>query len=274
MAAGFKPLIQTTVIMTIRLDCPERLANAMLTTKYLLDVLNVRQVLVVETDTSPKLLGSIVHPRLRWLYVQTDPSDVGFHRSHAINTALPWVETSTCTLWDCDTLISPAAVAQSVRAVAAGEHELLVPYTRFILLQRYSTYGQEVLDGKWPDDPTVQAESTCENAPGGIVVLSTRYFRHTRGMSELFRAYGDEDIELALRTKQLGLRANRLEGDLLHLWHPTARRLAPEAMKEEPAKQHELARMEGMSAQDMRTYLGVTEQMGEYVQKRRPSPPP
>lgn len=262
-------MIPLTAVMPIRLDCPERLANAMITTKYLLDVLHVRQVIMVETDTSPKLLGSIVHPRLRWLYVQTDPTDIGFHRSHAFNTAIPWVETPIYAAWDTDGLVQPADVYRGVDLILKNELQMCVPHDCTLFLHKHSTYASEILAGNWPTNPKEQAPEKCELNAGLVTFLSTKYFRHIRGMSELFRAYGDEDNELIRRVDKLGGRVRRLNGNALHLWHPNARYNNPGAKDEIPGKMRELARLKEMSGDGMRAYMGITDIPGEFTQKRK-----
>ncbi len=260
-------MIPITAVIPVRLDCPERLTNLWTVTHYLLDQLQFEQVIVVEADVRPRILGSIEHARLRWHYVQVS-SSWAWNKGRVVNCALPFVNTRLLALWDADGLLRPQAVTQSIDLLLTNQTDYIVPWSRLLYLKRDAPLIETVRAGQWIEPEMAHVDATSVSNMGLINLTTTALFRHIRGFNELFHGWGGEDSELVARVARLGYRIMRLDLDAAHLHHPRTSS-SPNA-EFDKLSQGELDRVVAMDSAGVRAYFGVAEKPGRYGSLRRP----
>ncbi len=262
-------MIPITAVIPVRLDCPERLTNLWAVTHYLLDQLQFEQVIVVEADTRPRVLGCIEHARIRWHYIQVS-STWAWNKGRVVNCALPFVNTRLLALWDVDGLLRPQAIAQAVDLLLTNQIDYIIPWSRLLYLKPDAPLIDTVRAGQWIEPELAHADATSVSNMGLINLTTTALFRHIRGFNELFHGWGGEDSELIARVSRLGYRVMRLELDAAHLHHPRTSS-SPNA-EFNKLSQGELDRVAGMDLAGVRAYFGLGETPGRYVSLRRPDP--
>lgn len=121
---------------------------------------------------------------------------------------------------DSDCIVTHEALADSMRAVAAGA-AWSMPHRNVLRLGRSETY---MLYRGRRDVSCLRASSRPGPPGGGIVVLSRDAYDMVGGIDPRFCGWGGEDISFARALDTLVGSCVRLEADLWHLWHPKTRR--------------------------------------------------
>lgn len=262
-------MIPLTAIIPVRLNCAERLDSLMAVTQFLLNQVQVEQIIISEADVRPRLLGCVDHQRINWHYTQINPT-WAWNRGRVVNVTLPFVNTKYVAVWDVDGLVCPAAVHQSLSLLGRNQADYIVPWSRVLYLKRDAPLRDAVLADRWIESDVAHAHTTSTTAAGLIHITSTALFRHVRGFNELFHGWGGEDSEILARVGRLGYRVMRLELDAAHLYHPTAGSV-PDS-ESIGLSQGEVDRIMSLDAQGLREYMGIGEKPGRYVHLRRPDP--
>lgn len=125
--------------------------------------------------------------------VEAGESDASFTRASAINTAIGRTDAAVIVQADPDNLVSP--VALHMAAVLSGQR----PVTQV-----------------GPDD----CELWGPDAPGGVVVFSRSTWERCGRFDERFGLWGGDDAAFAYAAEAFCGPAQRIAGDITHLWHP------------------------------------------------------
>lgn len=124
-------------------------------------------------------------------------------------------------LADADSIIEhPAELRRAIELVSSGEASWVVPHNQVYRLRDVETQ-------RLHDDPTAKPRLgwTCRPiyegpAGGGITVVSPDAFDQVRGIDRRFLGWGGEDLAFGYALETLVAPVTRLEGRLVHLWHP------------------------------------------------------
>lgn len=153
-----------------------------------------------------------------------------FNRSAAVNRAAELAgDWDVATIIDADVLCDPNRVKEAV-ALAHKSGSMVLPHTRRRDLSQRVTdlvvRGLETPDAspRWIDRHVRHTYSAENGHPSvsSVVVVSRRQWDMIGGFDESFRGWGYEDTAFAAAAETFG-GILRLEGDVWHLWHPTAR---------------------------------------------------
>lgn len=149
-----------------------------------------------------------------------------FNRAAAINTALR-------DSWDVAVIVDADTVAPTGRVVSAAHwhatpNRLVLPYRQRLLLTEEHT--RNVLATEPAVAPLIAAATHgATREPykafrSGVVVVHRELWELVGGYDERFVGWGGEDDAFADACEALGSGpAERLDGDIYHLWHPSAR---------------------------------------------------
>lgn len=123
-------------------------------------------------------------------------------------------------LADADSfLLDPIHLATAVDLVALGKHPWCVPHRHVYRLREAETDRICQQDTKPRLGHT--ARPVYEGPPGGgITVVSRSAFEAVRGIDPRFLGWGGEDVAFGWALATLAGEAERLDGRLIHLWHP------------------------------------------------------
>jgi len=146
--------------------------------------------------------------------VHTGDTPGPFNRAAARNAAAAgsW---DVAVFADSDTILleGTETVADAVELAHATSGAVL-PHRRYIALTSRGT--QLLLAGKAYEGHTKYEKA---DTPLGIVVVSRAAWEATGGFDERWRGWGGEDVAFRIACSTLA-RLDRLDGTLLHLWHP------------------------------------------------------
>lgn len=256
---------ELTVVVPCKLESQERTENLMAFVSYAKQITD-NPVTVVECDVAPhaySLLREV--PRVRYMFSATDSASF-WSRSLPINQGVLWATTDLVAPWDMDIVAHPAQVEESVRAVLDGRADWAIPFTK-VHHVRHELY-KEVQNHTFTFDvrgPNYLSTIVGGDVYGGANIFRRKVFRHVRGMSERHFGWGSEDAEMGARMHNLGFSLFRHAGPAWHLDHPragTATAPQPEAVKRNI---RETQKVEGLSGEQLREYLGITAKIGDYI---------
>ncbi len=164
-------------------------------------------------------------------------------------------------LADADSFVSdPDVLRQAVAEIETDRARWVTPHRYVFRLKADET--DRVLAGAKPRlGHTIRA---VYEGPigGGITVVSRAAFEEVRGIDERFLGWGGEDLAFGWALETLAPPGVRLEGALVHLWHPHP---APNLRGSEES--------ERLVAQ-YRSARGLVRRMRQMVDHEEPVPPP
>lgn len=263
-----RPALDFTAVMPVRLDSLDRLENLLEVTRYLHERLCVPQILVVENDHQPKLVAHLSdRPYIRYLFVQSD--DRPWNKSRVINTALPWVTTRAMAIWDTDAVVSLGQLRMSVRGIVDEGRAAAIPFESMYHVPR--KYIQQVREGRLDYNRAVEDQIFQIKRGGGqaCFVVNTALFRHARGANELFWGWGGEDDEMLIRMHKLFGGITQARGPLIHIAHQRTSTSFPDE-RYGRLNEGERQRIYDWSPEEIRRYLGISEDSGDYLWRDEP----
>ena len=124
-------------------------------------------------------------------------------------------------LGDADSFtLDPEHLRQAVDLVTLGKHPWAIPHRNVYRLRELET-------ARLLDDPTAKprlghtARPTYEGpAGGGITVVDRSAFDQVHGIDPRYLGWGGEDVSFGWALSTLAGDPVRLDGRLVHLWHP------------------------------------------------------
>lgn len=180
---------------------------------------DVRNVIVVEMDARPAARADVQAAGYRYVFAEQDTT---FHKTRAMNVAIPMVATPIFLWLDGDIPVTARFLRDARRELRERELDCLVPYTRVRYLAEDETEG--VLAGTL--DPAACTRSSFQYASerlrGGAVLVRTGFVKRWGGMCEAFHGWGGEDNAFYDRAGVLGRAGvtRRREVELCHFHHP------------------------------------------------------
>lgn len=119
---------------------------------------------------------------------------------------------------DADSLI-PLETIRAAVDLAAEAPGLVVPFDRYLYLTLDAT--RTIFAGA---DPLAASPDDCEEVgPGGVgnvTVFSRETWEQAGGYDERFVTWGGDDAAFAYACEAFCAPTRRLDGDMVHLWHP------------------------------------------------------
>jgi len=211
-------LSDTSFLIPLYIDSPDRLLNLEITTRYLYKHFNTRTI-VLEAGPGQKVDPSLLPPNVDYHFIEDhNPS---FHRTRYNNHLIRLCQTKLLALYDVDVILPPAQIMESITALREGNMAISYPYSGLF----YATAPwvgdifRMVLDHtvlqRLDDKHTVASRRSL----GGCVFLDKATFVACGGENQHLTSWGPDDIERAARYKILGYTIHRAPGVLYHLHH-------------------------------------------------------
>lgn len=140
-----------------------------------------------------------------------------FHRTRMLNEMARRAGTPYAANYDCDVLLQPAQILETVYRLREGV-DVVLPYDgRFVRIGRHEYAGlAETLE---LTPLTSQEIGKAFGSVGGCVFVDVKSFFLAGGENENFISHAPEDVERIHRFKLLGLKVERVNGALLHIEH-------------------------------------------------------
>jgi hypothetical protein len=179
----------------------------------------VQDVIVVEMDERPVAREHVRAAGFRYVFAQQETT---FHKTRAMNVAIPLVKTTRFLWLDSDILVTAAFLREALEEMEARQLDCLVPWTSV----RYLTAADTLAVLAGTRDPAACTQGRLLNSQrggcGGAVLLRTDFVKRCGGMWEEFHGWGREDGAFFQRAQVLGRAAatNRRDVHLYHVHHP------------------------------------------------------
>ncbi len=164
------------------------------------------------------------------LRVTVENGDETFTRAKGINTAIRRSSADVIVQSDPDSLV-PSAQLHAAVAMAEAQDGVVIPFHRPLYLNPAAT--TRILAG----DPLatvgpVDCEWSGEDVGvGNVVVFSRLTWEVSGGFDERFGMWGGDDAAFAYAASAFTSPLRRIDGDMIHLWHPRL----PESMPDSSA---------------------------------------
>lgn len=142
-----------------------------------------------------------------------------FSRSRAINRAYHQATKDIIVIADSDIVYDPNLLRESITYVNSGQW--VIPFSRILRLSKETSHLLLQQEKIWP--LTVKIETAAEQATafvGGFNVLGREAYETVGGYDERFVGWGGEDEAFAYALDTLVGHHIRLEGEMVHFWHP------------------------------------------------------
>lgn len=144
-----------------------------------------------------------------------------FHRTKMLNEMAKASQTNIIANWDADVIVSPAQLYETVQKIRNGV-DMAYPYGwNFVRVDR--AYMKEV---RTLYDPGVlskyefkTSDSLGRPSVGGAVLWKKSSFMQIGMENEYMVSFAPEDVERHERAQALGLKVERVKGDLIHFNH-------------------------------------------------------
>lgn len=150
------------------------------------------------------------------LTVVVECGDESFTRASGLNTAIRNVGHGVIVQSDPDSLVPPKQLAAAV--ALAAKPGLVVPHDRYLYLNAETT--TRVLHGATPGDLGPEHCDDTGTGVGNVTVFSFDTWEQAGGFDERFGLWGGDDAAFAYATEAFCAPLRRIEGDMIHLWHP------------------------------------------------------
>jgi hypothetical protein len=115
-------------------------------------------------------------------------------------------------------VIAPSFLEQAVEEVQTGRRDWVTPHRMVYRLRPDET--ERVLAGAKPRLGHTHRHPYEGPIGGGITVVSVAAFERVNGIDIDFRGWGGEDLAFGYALETLAPPGMRLDGSLVHLWHP------------------------------------------------------
>lgn len=142
-----------------------------------------------------------------------------FSRSKAINRAARQATRDVFMIADCDIVYDPNLVLETISYV--NDRQWVIPFSRILRLPE--DISQMILSqtADWPI-PTILGNRDENSAYylGGLNALKRNAFDAVGGYDERFIGWGGEDEAFAYAMDTLIGTHVRLDGEMVHFWHP------------------------------------------------------
>lgn len=144
--------------------------------------------------------------------IEADTSVPLFSRAGAFNAGAEQASADVLVFADADVIPGPGAVDEAVR-IATQNDCTVYPYTNYVRLTQDAT--RALLDGGWAGE----FEWTIDNSVGALFVVKRSLYLEAGGCDPRFVGWGFEDVAWAVQSALLFGENQRVQGNLLHLWH-------------------------------------------------------
>lgn len=216
--------MNTTFIIPIRLESPDRARNIIASVRYLLK--NTKsQIIIKEVDVSQKipdlLKAEIYDERVTYLF---ETYRGIFHRTKYLNDMLELVTTPVVCNYDADVILPPSSYSESERLILENTADVVYPYPDDITGQIQLFFTGKNEESKFIEESNFELlnhfdRSYCRAHAGFCFFVSREKYKSVGAEVEYFVSYGPEDGERIVRFEKLGLRIARLQDRVYHMEH-------------------------------------------------------
>jgi hypothetical protein len=214
-------LKETTFIIPIKIEHPDRYRNAQTTLMFLNNHFKTNVFIYEASDdgnTKLDFLESLKNLKIKHWVIKDEEI---FHRTKYLNIMLDSVVTKVSVNYDIDVVLSPANYIECERKISNNECDVIYPYelgmgqkmvNESLNLQEF--YGSGFDIGYIDENPSTFSIFSSEC--GHCVFFNTEVYKNNGGENENFLSYGPEDKERKERFTRLGFRVEWRPGEYVY----------------------------------------------------------
>lgn len=214
-------LEELTIMMSTRIDSPDRLANVRASLGYYRKHTDAG-LMIIESDQVSNL-GEIMHtefPEVEYIFVE-DYNPM-LHRTHLMNEEFRRIQTRNAANIDVDVIVPIEQLSAANDAVLSGKYVMALPYDGRVVQSptTFSDIFRHTLDiHSLTEIDGYQQLMFGFASLGGAYVVDVARYRELGWENEHFLCWGPEDMERFHRLDILGHRPLQVLGKCYHLPH-------------------------------------------------------
>ncbi|WP_289633605.1 galactosyltransferase-related protein [uncultured Duncaniella sp.] len=210
-----------TIMMSTRIDSPDRLANVRASLGYYRKYTDAH-LMIIESDSKSRLseIMQMDFPEVEYIFVE-DHNPM-LHRTHLMNEEFRRIRTRNAANIDVDIIVPIEQLHQAHDAVLSGQYVMSMPYDGRVVLspKELADIFRETLDiGALTEIDAYQQLMFGFASLGGAYVVDVARYRELGWENEHFLCWGPEDMERFHRLDILGHRPLQVTGKCYHLPH-------------------------------------------------------
>lgn len=250
-------LKDTTIVIPIRIDSPERKRNLDAALKWLCEQTDA-SIWVLEADKVKQC--DLKEGTDRVCYIFEKDTERIFYRTYYLNKLIKMVQTPIVGIWDADIIIPVEQMEKAVTTIRRGVAAIAYPFDgTFRLL------GNEISD-RFNEKPDISIlfNEVKEYPPytdrpsfGGAFFVNKAIYLQAGGENENFFGWGPEDMERVIRMEIVGYPPYRVTGSLFHLWHPISGSSGINNYTQQKKNKKELVKVSGMYKPELEAYIST-----------------
>lgn len=214
-------LLNTTIVIPVRIDHNDRLINIQINLKYLLKHFKTN-IIIMENDKISHYhdfdIPNNHSCNIKHVFEQTD--NIEFHKTKIINNSLNYISTQVFAFCDVDCFLPINTYIEAQNYILNNNYVMCQPYNNMIIYNipfenkdKILTHSIEhIYDLSIPSDNT----KICT---GGIIFYNIDIFKKIGKMNEKFISYAFEDDEIFYRFIRLQYKIKYLNYNLYHMNH-------------------------------------------------------
>ena len=210
-----------TIMMSTRIDSPDRLANVKASLGYYLKYTDAH-LMIIESDSESRLseLMQMEFSEVEYIFVK-DHNPM-LHRTHLMNEEFRRIKTCNAANIDVDVIVPIEQLKAANDAVLRGQYVMAIPYDGRVVLspKDFADIFRETLEiGALTEIDAYQQLMFGFASLGGAYVVDVARYREFGWENEHFLCWEPEDMERFHRLDILGHRPLQIIGKCYHLPH-------------------------------------------------------
>lgn len=223
-------MVNTTAIISLRLDSPQREKNINIVLSYLLKHTNFN-IIVTECDVNSKLdIKKFESNRVKYIFEKIKHGI--FHRTRLLNQMLDMVDTPVVVNHDADVFLLPESYSTFEKIILTKQADLLYPF-------RYDGIDQRRIFSDTPgfdkfetsldvNDLKLDQRSPWLTRHGHMQFFNTESYIKGFMENENYKHWCPEDHERGVRFQKLGYKVVWVPNLVFHLEHPSSDQPKPQ----------------------------------------------
>lgn len=218
-------LKNTTFIIPIKIEHPDRYRNAKIVLNYLNSNFKTNVFIHETTSGESRLnfIGDLKNLNIKlWQFNENVyPTPIPFHRTKYLNMMLDEVETPVTVNYDIDVILDPSNYKECEELITSGIADVIFPYEngngQYMIEQSFDYFGFENSNYSMDFVNSSGGKTLAPAECGHCIFFNTDVYKKRSGENENFVSYGPEDKERMHRFQKLN--HNVIWRDGRHVYH-------------------------------------------------------
>lgn len=179
-----------------------------------------------------------------------------FHRTKMLNDMAQDATTPYVANYDCDVFLTPCQILQAVERLK-NDVDVCYPYAgNFVHVERNEGYWKLSKDFDLESVASMKSRVTRDSKGGAVFVNNESFFK-AGGENENMVNHAPEDLERWERFNKLGLKVERIKGDIWHMEHWRGANSRTDGHKHSTQNRKEYEKIKAMNADQLKNYVAT-----------------